>query len=285
MKLSIPCVLFICAVMLIGCLVYGCANDSSTSGGITASQIMQNMQNAEKGLNSFHMDLADNKSILQSYQGTVYQNITTRDIVSGDVDVQGKKIYLDVLWGFNYSSGNRTEQHMQRHWQYYILDNCSYMSGEPAWSKSNKSERVSWMWNMCFASLHPSADFLAQYDRVNLLGTETVNGIECWKLDVKPNISNVTHWVNMHYMSQIGGDPTDIWIPDLNVTNVHVTEWVAKDTYYDIKFMTDITASNNEDQTMYMMHVSMTVNKSNFNQPVKITLPDVAKNATEEPPY
>jgi hypothetical protein len=114
-KLRIPCMLFICAFMLTGCLVYGCANDGLTSGGMTAEQIMQKAIDAEKGLNSFHMDLSDNKSIIESYQDTVYLNITTRDVISGDVDVQGKEIYLDVLWVFNSSSGNRTEQHMQRH--------------------------------------------------------------------------------------------------------------------------------------------------------------------------
>jgi phytoene dehydrogenase-like protein len=76
--------------------------------------------------------------------------------------------------------------------------------------------------------------------------------------------------------NETGALPTDLNLSQM-FKDVKLTMWVAKDTYYTIKY--DTTINMNVEGSV--MQISMTAAQSKFNQPVTINLPAAAAKATE----
>jgi hypothetical protein len=164
---------------------------------------------------------------------------------------------------------------------------------------------------------------LSQYlkDAVEVVqtGTETVNGIECYVMQVKPNINKIMEGLKslsgqaMNPIANPMTDPTSETAMDPSqfdfskfIKKLDIKEWIAKDSYQVVKAEIDASISINEadiseaimsqadmSQTgmettaasngQMTMEFKMTMNCYDFNKPVTITLPPEAEKAQEMP--
>jgi len=119
-------------------------------------------------------------------------------------------------------------------------------------------------------------DLLADFTDVELLGTEMVNGVECYKLQVTPDIETLWAWAQM----QEGMEGLDPGLdPEEVITDFSYVLWVAKDTYFTVKTVVEMTMTV-EGESMGM---AVTVLVFDINEPVTIELPPEAEAAEELP--
>ncbi|APV44947.1 hypothetical protein Dform_01626 [Dehalogenimonas formicexedens] len=152
--------------------------------------------------------------------------------------------------------------------------------------------------NLWYKEVLPSEDMAALWTTQNLAsqiqilldlailqivpGTEVINGVQCYKLKINPNMTSL-----MDYLSAIptGGDLADIGICNAAQAfkQLDVTIWVSTANYLPAKMdMAMSIAMDSQGQSMNItMALSQTFNR--VNQPVTITLPAAAQNAVTLP--
>jgi len=130
---------------------------------------------------------------------------------------------------------------------------------------------------------------LLEYADVELLGTEMVNGIECYVLDVQADFAKL--YDTMLQQPEIGNMIVDDEYPTFDefITDYSYKSWVSKDEHFLIKYesgyrmhMTSESMGLPHEEAFDMtMEAEATVVLSNHNQPVSIELPPEALSAEE----
>lgn len=276
MKLKILFVLALCAVVLVAGVA---CKDGSSSGGMTADQIIQNMEAAQLNCSSSHIEGTD--IVFWVFQDPDLGDSAMSMIIdiTGDMDSENKKMYMGMEITMDMAMlGNTLDNPMNI--QVYVVDNLVYTSfdqmvdatGNAAWMKDELTEI---QWEQKRNSLLQNEELLKDALEVNIVGEETMNGVACWKLDINPDMAKILSWAQTQLAAQIAGLSSDNASEEI-FKDVTVTAWVAKDTYYTVRC--DMTMSVDVDGIV--KSVSMTMNQSQFNQPVTITLPAAASNAS-----
>ena len=277
MKLKILSALALCAVVLVGGVA---CKDGSSSGGMTAEQIIQNMEAAQLNCSSSHVNATEVMSwdVKDSDFGNYTMRIVTN--ITGDMDSINKKKYMCMAITMDMGTLEDTaydpmniQMYVVDDWVYTTFDRMVDATGNAAWMKTELTET---QWEQERNSLLQNEELLEDALEVNIVGEETMNGVVCWKLDVEPDMAQILSWAQTQLAAEMVGLSSD---NDSNAIfkDVTVTAWVAKDTYYTVRC--DMTMARDVDGNV--MDVSMTMNQSQFNQPVTITLPAVASNATD----
>ncbi len=133
---------------------------------------------------------------------------------------------------------------------------------------------------------------LMEYADVELLGTEAVNGIECYVLDIKTDFASL--YEAMLQQLEIGNTiPNEFPLLSLEdiITDYSYKSWISKDEYFLMKYEMSYTMTMDsesmglppEEAFAMTMEMDATVVISNHNQPVSIELPPEALNAEEVP--
>jgi hypothetical protein len=273
MKLRVLLVLALCAIMLVAGVA---CKDESSYGGMTAEEIIQNMQAATLNCSSMHMEGTDIISgIVQEMWGEE-SAIDAVANVTGDYDSLHLEMYMNMDMDMDMDMGGRTESYTTV-MQLYMVDGWMYtgmdMMGEMSWFKMDltdalyEQQRDSMMW---------SETLLKDAIEVDVVGEETVNGIACWKLDIQPDWERLFDWAQSEMSDIIGDLPSGLDFEQM-FKDVDMTMWVAKDTYYNVRVDMAMTM----DIDGVELDVSGTMNYSDFNQPVTIILPAEASEAID----
>ena len=269
MKLRTLLVLALCAIILVA----GTACTAGSSyNGMTADQLIKNVEAASLNQSSSHIDATETVSgtIQEAGAGTSTINMVTH--INGDIDLQNKKMYMNAA-----INGSAASTMMNMQMQTYMLDNWMYvginMMGNTTWMKVKLTDTL---WDKEQSSLLQYKDLLKDTVEVNVVGEETINGVACWKLNVQPDMEKLQGWYQTQMSGLLGNLSSGMDLSKM-FKDVKITEWVAKDTYYTVKF--DMTMSM--DIEGVVADVSTTMSMSNFNQPVTITLPAAASKATD----
>jgi hypothetical protein len=240
---------------------------------MTAAQLMQNIDAAQLNLSSSHIDAT--ATISGTSQDTGAVNMVMG--ITGDIDLHTKSMYMNETLTMSMAiAGSPENDNMNT--QMYILNNSIYigtnmMSGNMTWYKTSLTDTI---WTHEQSALLQYKDLLKDAVQINVVGEENVNGVDCWKVDVRPDMQKILNW----YQTTLAGDSGNLSSGmDLSklFKNVKITEWIAKDTFYPIKV--DMTMSM--DIEGVVANVQMTTSQSNFNQPVTITLPAAAAKAQD----
>lgn len=277
MKLRILFLLSLCAVMLVSGIA---CKAGSSSEGMTAEQIIQNMETAALTYDTVHIEATETMyGIVRESWGSEY--VMNMDIsMTGDMDLENMQIYMDALAIIETNAGYDTESETMDV-QMYMIDGWMYMGtelyGQNIWMKTQITEE---MWDEQYSAMQGGEALLVDAIEINIVGKETTNGVSCWKLDVNPDMAKVMEWAQTQMEAEVGELPTDIDFTEM-FNDVSVTMWIAEDTFYTIRC--DVTMTVNIDGDA--MDVSMVVNYSDYNKPVNITLPDEASEAIEIPYY
>lgn len=141
----------------------------------------------------------------------------------------------------------------------YILNNWVYTCNLTSnWVKTQLTEFV---WDSFSSPTH--LDILQNCIKASYIGMESVDGTNCYKMDITPCLESE---INRLGLSQFGNS---------SIKSCSGAILIAENTYYPVKLSSNMTWTDG-------YRLSKIVTYSNINQPVNITLPAEAQNATVE---
>ncbi len=247
---AIVSILF-CAVLLISCSAC-CGGANLVPNGMTATELIEAALAAEEGLDTYQFDGV--------VLGAVSGGTTTVVNISGVIDEQNKSLQINMS-----HTGHNESMRL------YVVDNWEYIrvygpNTSSTWNKTAVTEDTWAVRNLPMQQVKALSNFI----RVNYLGTETVGGIECYKLEVEPDLVEMLKWATGE-VDMEGLDPS-IDISDM-VSEPSLTVWVATDTNYIVQTVIEATLSVDLEYMVLSISQHITMTRSQFNQPVSIELP------------
>jgi hypothetical protein len=258
--------------------------------GIDAGDLVDAMVEAQGNIQTarFDMDMVYN----MSFQNEESFEMSMPTTMTGVVDERNQemKIVMSMTLALPEEEGGTMETRTEM----YIVDGILYVNAvvpdEPEmWLKYEVPEDY---WEEM--SEITQAVELVESAHIDLLGSEVVDGTDCYVLKVVPDIEKL--WEVM--MQRPGMDEllTEemAGMFDLGeiVESFSVKEWVAKDTFFPMKDESRITMVMNPDNTNLSpdegdfemtMELRTSTRFRDYNQPVTIELPPEAAEAVELP--
>jgi hypothetical protein len=134
------------------------------------------------------------------------------------------------------------------------------------WVKVNVTGRISQVWNR-FDTLTRQQKVLNASD-VRLNGTETVNGVQTYRLEVQPNGDRVEDIVLRP--GRRG---------DLAITNITATYWINKETMRPVRMTYQLSGTRTIQGREYDIESQIDLRISQYNDSVSIELPSEADTA------
>ncbi len=174
----------------------------------------------------------------------------------------------------------------------YIVDNVMYAKPEAPGEESvwMKSELPAETWEMMkgISGLENYRDLL-ETAQVEVIGSENVNGVDCYVLQLTPEIAQLWRSVGPGGIGEGKIAPT---IPENFLLDIFqsfsIKLWIAKGTYFitktEIDMITELTPEVQEyfgEEGEMSMDISLVFRAYNYNQLVSIELPPEAEEATE----
>jgi hypothetical protein len=124
------------------------------------------------------------------------------------------------------------------------------------WIKTQLTEDI---WNHAYGTVQQWLGIVQNYTKASYIGMESVDGTNCYKIDITPSASET---------NALGFDFSGVTIKSQTFD-----VWIAENNYYPVKLSFNLTISDGSGLSEILTY-------SNINQPLNITLPAVAKNAT-----
>ena len=245
-------ILFLCIAVLLGTVA--CSGGGVAPNGMTAAEILEMSQNASMNTMQFNMVMET------AFMG---DEITMNMVGAGDN--LNQEMYLIG-----------TSPQMQDYdMEVYIVDDWIYMTNPNSsaeWIKTGLTEDIWDEQDITGQQLGLMNDCLA----TRYIGMENINGINCYKIDVQPNWDAIFAAADISETEGISKQDMIDMIKDTSCT-----AWVAENTYYTMEIFLGMTMEMDILGQKYSVTIDMTMTTSNINQPVNITLPVAATNATE----
>ena len=279
-------ILMVCSILLLVLIMSlglaGCG------GGVSAEEITLNAisTSAELTTVKFEMSMAMD---LEVTGGSDPGKFTMSGDSAGSMDLTDMEMQMSIIanMAFPGSDGDmqiEEDMYFTGGWLYMRMS----MPGEDdQWIKQEISEDV-WMSDN---PLDQQLEFLETAFEVTKLGTEKVDGVDCYIIQVTPDMNALSNWLQ----SQQENTGLDIESMDLSkiLKSYSVKEWISKDAYLPIKI--DINASleiepqdmDETPESANMNKMTMNVNEQvkyyDYGKPITIQLPPEAQNAEEMP--
>ena len=203
---------------------------------------------------------------------------------SGALDLENRQMMMDMTTSMAMPGEDEIEMGMAM----YLIGDMMYMfmeipGMEPMWVKSEMPEGTWEEWNQTEAYIG-----LLEAAQVEVIGSERVGGIDCYVLEVTPDMEQV--WQLIMQQAELTGE-----MPPFNeeiFRSFSVKQWVAKDTYFLTRAEIDVALELTPEamgfpgeEGLLTMDIAMVLLAYNYNQPVSIELPPEAEEAIEVPMY
>jgi len=269
--------------MLMGCIgLVACGEKQS----VTTEEIVARVIETLDEINTCHFDVDTTASSTVKFEGDEFETATNMNS-SGVLDQENTRMQMDSAMNMEVPG----EGEMAAEMEVYVLGGTSYMmikkpGTDSTWMRSNiltvKLRQIS---QIEYQEVYLNAS------EVTVTGSETVGGIDCYVLQVTPNIEQTIEYlwplsIYQLYPAEImlgweqpaayGASPMEM------LRDYSVKQWIAKDTYFIVKAEIDI------DYRMVMIggsevetHIATRLFYDSYNQPVSIELPEEADNAPE----
>ncbi|UCH42491.1 MAG: hypothetical protein JSW16_06680 [Dehalococcoidales bacterium] len=200
---------------------------------------------------------------------------------NGAVDVENRQMRYDTTIEEIVETG---QSEVTWGGEQYCVNGMLYtkpkLSGEETtWMKEEATEE--W-WESQQMGLVRAQIELIETARVEVIGNEKVDDIDCYVLEVNPDLRQLWQQYNQ-LIFQEAPDVTEEYLQEVFL-NFSIKQWVAKDTYYLMKAEIDIATELPADSPgPSAVEITMVFLSYNYNQPVSIVLPPEAEEAIEMP--
>ena len=252
------------ALVILASLV-GCAKEGKT----TTEQLTEGVTAAATDIQTYRFDIST-KTGMSIETDTETREIKTSGEGSAVVDNTNKKMQRKMSMEVETPEGTQSTETEE-----YLIGDMMYtktvMPGMPE----------QWMTQAMTAGLWEAQNQVEQQMRllkvseIEILGSEQVNGVECWVVKLLPSLEKF--W-------EVVGEGTEEVPPEEFFESLSVKQWFAKDTYYLMKAEMEWTAHIIIAEYKQPMVNRMEIECSHYNELVSIELPPGAEEAAEGPP-
>jgi outer membrane lipoprotein-sorting protein len=285
MSKVIKVVLAISLALTLSLAAFGCGEGELTQEDIERIVAEAATANAAVNTVSFDMEmemLIDTVSQDESVQMTMVAD------GAGTIDQADQKLKITMNMNMDIPELGQEDMTMEIYategWMYLKMDIPGL--GEQ-WVKMPMTED---MWQSQ-SQFEQQVELLRTAQEVTFHGSETVNGTDCYVVEIVPDMAvlfEIMSQQQMPGMEDMGIDGLDMtdWFKEMTVK-----VWIAKDSYLEIKsdihMIMEVTAADlgasQDDLEKMTMDMNMTMTMHDYNEEVSIELPAGAQQAMEIP--
>ncbi len=272
--------------LIILLVVMGCGTGTATP--LSPRDIAANAVSAYGNVKTARMDLTMSMDMATT-GGKQPVNVSVDVTGTGAFNIPANQAHLTLNMSTQLPSpvGTQkmsTDMYMMDGWMYMKMD----VPGVGGWFKMKTGADV-WSGQNQLAQ---QIELLKSALEVTSLPDETVNGISCYVLSVKPDMAALAGLVNSQLQQQASGAqlPESLDYSKV-IKDLTVKEWLSKKDYLPVKSSVkmafemnaaDVGATANDFDKMTMNMMAL-VTYSGYNEPLSITLPADATSAREGP--
>ena len=273
-------------VLLVFLSLNTCAKEPS------AQEIIDGVIESFDNIRTYQFDLVMTQYQAGEAEGEVLLQTVTVDN-SGTLDLEDLQMSAELSMVVNMVAPE--EREIEHRAETYIIDGMMYGKAEepdieePMWTKEELPAQA-WEIMKGLSGLESYKELL-KTAQVEVIGSEKVKGIDCYVLQLTPEIAQLFQTTRGGYAGGVPGAPP---IPEELLQEVFsgftVKQWIAKDTYFLMKAEIDSVMQLTSEFWEYLgeegeMSIDLTLSflAYSYNQPVSIVLPPEAEEATETP--
>lgn len=271
--------------LLIAVAFSGCMEKQPSAEEPSADEIKTLMIDSADNLDSYRFNTESIQKITVFNRSTDDRNastITVTAVGEGDVNLSGRA--MGMVQTMNIVSENNSA--IPGRSETYILNDTLYMGMDGNWT-SLKLPNADLIWDR--QNLVKNQVELLNNSEIVLLGSENVDGQDTYKVKVIPDMETYSAVLS----EQVG---TILPVAVLNLSEMYKnsppewTSWITKDSHHLLKneILMNLTVTPEAvglppgEVGDFEMNVDLAATTAfrDFNQPMEITLPEGAKNAT-----
>ncbi len=249
-----------------------CTQESS------AQEIVDGVIESLQDMKTYQFDMDMTMDMVVEAEGEAVE-MTTVIGGSGALDIENGQMMMDTTMSMA-MPGFEMEMGME----VYLIGDMMYMfmeipGMEPMWVKSEMPEGT---WEE-MNQVEPQIELL-EAAQVEVIGSERVGGIDCYVLEVTPDMEQL--WQMVMQEAEVTGEMPAF--TEEMFRSFSVKQWVAKDTYFLAKGEMDMTVELTpeamgfpEEEGVMTMDITINLLCYDYNQPVSIELPPEAEEAIE----
>jgi len=255
-------------------------------GEPSAQEIVDGVIESLDEIRTYQFNIDMTGGMAAEAEGESYEATMVMDL-DGVLDLENRQMKIDMTVNVEGLPGlDKTETGIET----YLVGDMIYMMMDvpemgPMWMKFEMPEGY---WGEM--SQVESQIELLEVAQVKVIGSETIEGIDCYVLQLTPDMEQL--WQLAMQQPKLPGEE----VPDVAeeflqemFTSFSVKQWIAKDTYFPIKAEIDMVidptsaAMGLQVEGSVPAGISMVLLFYNYNQPVSIVLPPEAEEAIEAP--
>jgi len=257
-----------------------CAKEAEDEVGLpSAQEIVDSVIESLDNIRTYQFDMDMTMDMAGEAEGEVFEMTMVMDS-SGASDLENRQTRMDMTM----SIAMPGEPEMEMGMEMYLIGDVIYMlveipEMEPMWMKSEMPEGY---WEE-MSQVEPQIELL-EVAQVEVIGSEMVGGIDCYVLEVTPDMEQL--WQLIMQQAEMAGEMPPF--TEEMFRSFSVKQWVAKDTYFltkaEINMAVELTPEAMgypEEEGVVAMDIAMNLLAYNYNQPVSIVLPPEAEEAVE----
>jgi len=267
-----------------------CAEETEEELGLpSAQEIVDGVIESLDEIRTYQFDMDMTGGITADFEGEAYEATVIMDL-DGVVDFEDGQMKTEMTVNVEGVPGvDKTETGIETYLvgdMIYIMIDTPYMG--PEWMKMEMPQGY---WGEM--SQVESQIELLEAAQVEVIGSETLEGTDCYVLQLTPDMEQL--WQLAMQQPKLPGeevsDVAEEFLQEM-FSSVSVKQWIAKDTYFLIKAEINMVFASVEltaEALGLEVGVSLPTDTSivllsyNYNQPVSIELPPEAEEAVEIP--
>ena len=249
-----------------------------------AQEIVDGVIESLDNIKTYQFDMDVTIDMAGEDEGEAFEGTIAMDY-SGAVDVENRQMRMKMTYRSIAKTG-QPEREMET--EMYLIGDMMYMMMEipemgPMWIKSEMPEGT---WEE-MNQVEPQIELL-EAAQVEVIGSERVGGIDCYVLEVTPDMEQLWQ-LAMQQAESTGEMPAvaEEFIQEM-FRSFSMKQWVAKDTYFLTRAEIDMAVELTPEamgfpgeEGVMTMDIAMDLLVYDYNQPVSIELPPEAEEAIE----
>lgn len=276
-----------------GCGEKAGETEGTAAGGLTTQELQQvvaDSMSAVKNATSygFSLDMDINAEATGGSQAGK-MGMTIKSDGDADIAANNMKMNLDMSIDSSIpenegSQSVSAEIYMLTDWMYMKMDITGM--GEK-WYKTPVTDEVKQAYDLDMVSQQLAP--LESMGEIKFVKYESVDGSQCYVLKIVPDLVSMKDWLEQQQMTTGTFDWSQVENLEDVFKELSYTVWIAKDTKLmkklnmtmGIEMTPEQAGASESDFDKMTMNIELEMEIQKYNEPVTITLPDEAENATE----